>query len=143
MKYQINLPVPDIKTFHNQLKLAFPTFDGLDVVGDVVFAEFTSELTLNDQEILQLITPQQAPEVFPPLSQSQVRISLIQNGFNLIDIDNAINSMTEPDKTKALIQWEFTTIFERNHPFVIQVCSMLGLTDAQLDNLWRFAKTIN
>lgn len=69
----------------------------------------------------------------------QIRQALILSGVSLTDIDTALDSLPEPTKSLAKVEWEFSIAFQRNRPLVAQVAQMLGWTDAQLDALWLMA----
>lgn len=60
----------------------------------------------------------------------------------LDDIDAAIDALPEPARTAARIDWEAATEFRRDFPLVLQLGASLGLTDAQLDDLFAAAAAI-
>lgn len=75
------------------------------------------------------------PEVPYSVSPRQIRLWLIENGFSLSDIDNAINSINDQllrEKTK--IEWEFSPYIERNHIMINTIGSILGLNSVEIDN---------
>lgn len=43
---------------------------------------------------------------------------------------------------EAQITWEFSAVVERNNPLVQQLVLVLGLTDAQLNELFALAVTV-
>ena len=59
----------------------------------------------------------------------------------LSSIDEAINAMPEPDKTKAKIEWEYAAVVERNSDWVSDLGQQLGLSDVQIDDLFILAAT--
>lgn len=76
-------------------------------------------------------TAQNPPEF---VSATQIRLWLIENGYNLQDIENSIDAV-EDEKTRLALkaQWEYAPYIERNHPFVGVIGSMLGLTSEQVN----------
>ena len=79
-----------------------------------------------------------------PVPQSvtmrQARLALLDLDL-LSSIDEAINAMPEPDKTKAKIEWEYAAVVERNSDWVSDLGQQLGLSDVQVDDLFRLATT--
>lgn len=78
----------------------------------------------------------------PDLTPRQVRQGLILSGIDLTMIDAALNSLPEPTRSLALTEWEYSNSFERNRPLVLNVATMLGWTEDQLDALWTFAGSL-
>jgi len=81
-------------------------------------------------------------KVIPDVTPRQMRSALLLNGITDDQITAAINTLSSPQKDLAMIAWEYSTAFQRNNPFTIQVAAMLGWTDDQLDQLWYFAATL-
>ena len=74
------------------------------------------------------------------VTMRQARLALLDLDL-LSSIDEAINSMPEPDKTKAKIEWEYAAVVERNSDWVSDLGQQLGLSDVQIDDLFRLAAT--
>lgn len=72
----------------------------------------------------------------------QFRQALVILGISIADIENAINSLPEPSKSLARIEWEYSLAFQRNNPFVSQVGYILNKTPSQLDDIWILASTL-
>lgn len=85
--------------------------------------------------------PNQIP-VPDSVTPRQIRQALIISGVSLSQIDDALNSLSEPVKSLARVEWEYSIAFQRNRPLVRQVALMLGWTDEQLDNLWKLAASL-
>lgn len=102
------------------------------------------ELTINNE--LKVVDVKrnkiQAPPPTPPQSVTmrQARLALLDLDL-LSSIDEAINAMPEPDKTKAKIEWEYAAVVERNSDWVSDIGQQLGLSDTQIDALFRLAAT--
>lgn len=97
-----------------------------------IISEVDWEVMRNDEmraRIPSTVTPRQA------------RLALLQS--NLLDqVTTAINSMPEPDKSKAEIEWEYAVSIERNSDWVNNLGTALGLTAEDLDNLFTQAATL-
>jgi len=78
-----------------------------------------------------------APVIEVPLSLTmrQARLTLLGAGL-LDDVEAAINSLPEPQKSAAKIEWEYSNEVQRYNGFVSALAPMLGLTDAQLDAMF-------
>ena len=78
--------------------------------------------------------------VHQSVTMRQARLALLDLDL-LSSIDEAINAMPEPDKTKAKIEWEYAAVVERNSDWVSDLGQQLGLSDVQIDALFRLAAT--
>lgn len=86
------------------------------------------------------ISPYVAPSYEPPpLTARQLRLGLIGAGVTLTSVTAAIEALNDP---AALVEWEYATVYERNHPLVVQIGTTLGLTANQVDTLWAQAFTL-
>jgi hypothetical protein len=66
----------------------------------------------------------------------QAREIVIRSGlFNAIET-NINNIMNETERLIARNYWEYSEVFERNHPVLLTLVSALGITDEQLDNMF-------
>ncbi len=69
------------------------------------------------------------------ITMRQARLALLGAGM-LDDVSTAINSLPEPDKSAALIEWEYASEVQRSTGLVASMGAALGLTEAQLDELF-------
>lgn len=83
-----------------------------------------------------------APEPVPEqVTMRQARLALLGAG-KLAAVDAAINAMPEPAKSAARIEWDYSSAVQRHNGFVVQLGPALGLTDAQIDDLFRAASKL-
>ena len=79
------------------------------------------------------------PPVVVPIPQEiamrQARLALLDIGL-LATVQAAINTLPEPDKTKAQIEWEYSNALQRNNPFVTTLGTALGLSSDDIDSLF-------
>lgn len=75
------------------------------------------------------------------VTMRQARLALLQYGM-LASVDAAIDSMSEPQRTAAKIEWDYSSEVLRDSPLVVQLSAALGLTEQQMDDLFAFAKTL-
>lgn len=74
-----------------------------------------------------------------PLSRRQFKLILLQ--YQLLEkIDPLISKIEDKNlKLRIEIEYEESTIFERNSQSVFYICQLLGLTDDQIDKMWQEA----
>jgi hypothetical protein len=77
--------------------------------------------------------------VVSPVPQSvtmrQARLALLGAG-KLAEVDTAIAALSEPTRTAAQIEWEYSNEVQRSNGIVSQLGPALGLTEAQIDALF-------
>jgi hypothetical protein len=75
----------------------------------------------------------------PPVPQTvtmrQARLALLAAG-KLAAVATAIAALPSPQKEAAQIEWEFSSAVDRERPFVLLLGAALGLSSAQLDQLF-------
>ena len=87
------------------------------------------------------ISPYVAPPA-PPVTQVtayQAKIQLSRSGL----YDSVVTTVNTSDNPELKIAWEVATSFERNSPFILALQPELGLTDAQVDDLFQQASQIS
>lgn len=75
------------------------------------------------------------------VTMRQARLALLDAGL-LANVQTAINSLPEPAKTKAQIEWDYSNALQRSNPFVATLGGALGLDSEALDNLFIQAATL-
>ena len=76
-----------------------------------------------------------APLVPRAVTMRQARLALLGAG-KLAAVDAAIDSMPEPNKSAARIEWEYSNEVQRHNGFVSALGPALGMTSAQIDQLF-------
>ena len=71
------------------------------------------------------------------VSMRQARLALKQQGL-LATVQSNINALPE----ESQIEWEYATTVERKSPLVVSLGTALGLTEEDLDNLFKLAITL-
>ena len=98
------------------------------------------------QEYLEWLAEGNEPEPYvappsPPVTQVtayQAKIQLSRAGL----YDSVVTTINTSDNPELKIAWEVATTFERNSPFILALQPELGLTDAQVDDLFQQASLI-
>ena len=99
------------------------------------------------QEYLEWLAEGNTPESYvpppaPPVTQVtayQAKIQLSRAGL----YDSVVTTVNTSDNPELKIAWEVATTFERNSPFILALQPELGITDAQLDDLFQQASQIS
>jgi hypothetical protein len=77
------------------------------------------------------------------VSARQIRLWLINNGIQLTQVENAINSIEDPITRETIkVEWEYAPYVERNHPMLAPLAQALGLTENQVDTAFIEAQYI-
>jgi hypothetical protein len=97
---------------------------------------------LTPEEIAAIPAPE--PPLVPPLSARQLRLALLGLGLTGTQVEAQIAAMpgTPAQREAALIEWEYATTYQRDHPLVALLGAALGLTEAQIDEAWRSAAVL-
>lgn len=83
------------------------------------------------------------PSVPESVSARQIRLWLINNGIQLTQVDDAINSIQDPIVRETVkVEWEYAPYVERNHPMLMPLAQALGLTEEQIDQAFIVAQNI-
>lgn len=99
------------------------------------------------QEYLEWLDEGNQPEPYippppPPVTQVtayQAKIQLSRAGL----YDTVVTTVNTSDNPELKIAWEVATTFERNSPFILALQPELGLTDAQVYDLFQEASQIS
>ena len=111
-----------------------------DVIGELELPDGTSEEIWTKELAKYSIPP---ARLFPSITPRQIRLAMVAQGLALELIDQAIETLPNPEKETAKIEWEYAVSFERSHPLVNSLgASFFGWTEEQLDDLWIFASTL-
>lgn len=84
-----------------------------------------------------------------PVTNQQLRSALVMMSIQLNKpslhpeaIRVFIETLSEPNRSLALQQWEYSNEMMRSNQLVNSMASALGLTSTDLDNLWNYARTL-
>ena len=75
------------------------------------------------------VVPAPVPDAITP---RQLRLALLQCGL-LAKVEAAVNALPEPQRTGALIEWEYSSQFLRTHPMVAAIAGALQISAETLD----------
>jgi hypothetical protein len=86
----------------------------------------------------------ETPDEYRPdmvVTMRQARLALVERGL-LGLVQDAIALIPEPDKTKIQIEWEYASEVARTSSWVSVLQPALGVTDEQMDDLFKLAGTL-
>lgn len=75
------------------------------------------------------------------VTMRQARLALLSQG-HLTNAENALNGLSEPDRSAALIEWEYALSVDRNSTLVQTMITLLGLTTQEADDLFTLAASL-
>lgn len=99
-------------------------------VTEAVMAEFA----------LNLIAAYEA-SLIPPVPQ-QVTPRQIRQALTRAGLRDAVEYAVSQSSQDVKDWWEYSTVFERQNPQVIGMAAALGVSDSQVDDLWRLADSL-
>jgi hypothetical protein len=70
------------------------------------------------------------------------RAALVLGGITQAQVDALIESLPEPSRSVATIQWNYGNYIERGHALISQLGSDMGLTSDQIDDVFRTAASL-
>jgi hypothetical protein len=91
--------------------------------------------TMTSAQESAFLAQQSLSDIPQEVSMRQARLALFNAGL-LSQVDAAIAAMSEPDKTIADIQWNHASSVVRANSLVTSLGGALGLSGAQLDQLF-------
>lgn len=94
-------------------------------------SQYFGDNTYNALDPLQVVS----------VTMRQARLALHQQGL-LHLVEDAINLIPEPDQSKIRIEWEYAISVDKTSPWLSTFSSALGLTDQQMDDLFKLAATL-
>ncbi|TLX65057.1 hypothetical protein DN820_01720 [Stutzerimonas nosocomialis] len=77
----------------------------------------------------------------PEVTMRQARLALLSAGL-LSQVNQALAGMAGDEGEAARIEWDYSSVMRRDKPFVQGIGAMLGLTPAQIDDLFIAAAAI-
>jgi hypothetical protein len=87
--------------------------------------------------------PEQPGPVPEAVDNAQAREALIRSGISIATVDAAIQLISDPtEREVAFTQWEYRDKIRRNASLVVSIAGSLGLSESQVDDLFRTASTL-
>lgn len=107
-----------------------PPVEGNKEYDDVIKLESKGKVTIEP-------APADPEPRVMPLTARQLRLGIIAAGFTLAQVTDAIDMVEDStQKQIALVEWEYATLYEFDHPLISMVAGIIGLDQTQLKQLW-------
>tara|TARA_R110000823_G_scaffold201784_1_gene332639 strand:+ start:13994 stop:14470 length:477 start_codon:yes stop_codon:yes gene_type:complete len=100
-----------------------------------------STLPSGQYEVINLTQEQIDAKKVQSVSMRQARLALLQAGY-LGNVATIIASLPAEQKQAAEIEWEYATDVRRDSILTLLLADGVGLTSAQVDNLFKLASEI-
>jgi hypothetical protein len=110
----------------------------IDEDGKSRMSMLASEVPEGEPILPYVAPPTPVPEA---VTMRQARLALLGAGL-LSQVDAAIASLPSPQKEAAAIEWEYAQEVQRHNGLVPAMAQALGMTEAQLDDLFMQAATL-
>ncbi len=110
-----------------------------------VITSHTDEASAEEklQEYIAFLEGQGTTPIVPQkVTSRQMRVALIMSGFSIETINAMINGLPEPTKSIAFQTWDYSNEFHRSNALLNSLAPALGLSQEQLDNLFKLAITL-
>ena len=103
----------------------------------LIDGQWTQQWTIRD------LTPEEIQAKIPSvITMRQARLALLQEGL-LDQVQSTIDSIEDPSvRASAKIEWEYATEINREHPWVQNLSSSMGISENRLNELFRLASTL-
>jgi hypothetical protein len=82
------------------------------------------------------------PNDIKPVTPRQMRIALISSGIAIETVEAMIDSLPEPNRSVAKVTWEYSIEFRRTNPLISALAPALGLSEEQVDDIFKLASTL-
>ena len=93
---------------------------------------------ITDEEASSLLAEKQpAPTIPQVVSPRQIRLAMTQLGMRT-QVESAVNAASQ----EVQDTYHYATEFRRDDPLIPPLAKQLGITDAQIDQLWSLATTL-
>jgi len=105
---------------------------------DLITIIVDGEVREVDMGSIDLGPPVKTTEPVPTITPRQLRLWLLSREL-LSQVPMLIEAMPESDKSVAEIEWEFATVFEHRHPFMMALAAAVGMSAEDIEAGFREA----
>jgi hypothetical protein len=142
MNYQFTKQINSDK-LQNEINTQISGLKCINTLDSNVSIFFDVELTESQYQILNTIVQDHVnTDTIKSVTPRQMRIALVMSNIPISNIEALIDSLPEPDKSVVRITWEYSVEFQRNNPLIASLGPALGLSEAQIEQLFTLAATL-
>lgn len=76
------------------------------------------------------------------LTRRQLLLGLLTINIKEADVDAKIATLPADQIDVANINWKYASVYNHDDPLINQIAAMFGLTQDQIDTLWKQAETL-
>ena len=126
----VNIPLVDVlsELLEKRIVMSDNKYVEFDTSKEVPSADIRTAETLKVEKERELSIPKS-------ITARQARLALLQIG-KLAGVTAAIANLQSPMKEQVEVEWEYAADIYRNNGFIDTLGAALGLSDAQLDDLF-------
>lgn len=102
-----------------------------------------------DAEIVSFDSNETIRPYIPNVTNQQLRTALVFFSFSQNKpqlhpdaIKDFLTTLSEPDKSYTLQQWEYANEMIREHELIDSIGATLGLTSSDIDTIWEYARSL-
>lgn len=99
---------------------------------------FASQMNGTIEQVDHII--EEPVQIVQSVTPRQMRVALILSGISMDSIEAIIDGLGEPQRSIVRTTWEYSTEFQRDNPVLNQMAPLLGLSSAQVDDLFILAR---
>ena len=115
------------------MKIQTLTYNG--ATGETTVSE--REITPEEVAAMEAMQVEDTVQVPEKITNLQLRSQLIIQGFDLGLIEQTFNQIADATQRGLIVTaWEYATNFHRNNPMIVAMGNLLGLTSAQVDEIF-------
>jgi len=85
------------------------------------------------------LSPDAPPPPIPEITRRQLRLWMLQHGHDDVAIRSAIDALEEPQRSRALIEYEDAGAYQRSHPLFDLIGPAFEMAPADIDQAFREA----
>lgn len=101
------------------------------------------EEAARDAEEAQALIDAELAKIPTVVTMAQARKALILGGVSITAVNEAIADIPDPtERQLAETDWEYSTTVRRQSPLITSLAPALGLTEAEIDDLFVLAATL-
>lgn len=106
----------------------------------VIDSDGVSRKTMDSREVtagehIAEPVPKMLKDVPRVITMRQARRFLHEKGL-LVSVQQAIDSLEEPPRIAAQIEWDYSSTMERHNTFVAMISGYLGMTNDEVDDMF-------
>ena len=117
-------------------------FDEIEKQGYKLINVNNEWISDNDEAVQRIIDEFIPVNPLPDITPRQFRQAFVLAGKSLSDVDAFIQTLPEPQRSLAFVEWEYSTAFQRNNRMLNELAPAFGISQEQLDDIFKLGATL-